>query len=168
DVLLHAWPKVSPGDELKGLTDPGMSIELVVMVLVENVQADLLVVQDIDLSVLEKESVVGAECEGAVVVGVVCEGVPGVVLSEEGVSGGIADLVNGIIGGVTFENDGESRVKVAEDGGGSEGFFEEGEHALAFAISVPWSVLSHELVEEFGDPGVIINEPAVEVGKTKK
>ncbi|KAG6899677.1 hypothetical protein C0993_007988 [Termitomyces sp. T159_Od127] len=59
-------------------------------------------------------------------------------------------------------------VKVAEDGGRGEGFLEEGEYALALAVRVSWSVLSHEPVEEFSDPKVIINELAVEVGKTKE
>ncbi|KAG6883851.1 hypothetical protein C0993_003345, partial [Termitomyces sp. T159_Od127] len=93
DVFLHTWPKVSLGDELKGLTDLGMSVKLVVVMLAEDVQADLLVVQSIDLSIPEKELVVRKEGEGAVVVGIVSGGVLGVVLSEEGVLGGIANLV---------------------------------------------------------------------------
>ncbi|KAG6894640.1 hypothetical protein C0993_011081 [Termitomyces sp. T159_Od127] len=84
DVLLHAWPKVSPEDELKGLTNPRMSMELVVMVVAE---------AGIDSSVLEKELVRGGEGERVVIVGIVCGGVLRVMLSEEGVPGGIADLV---------------------------------------------------------------------------
>ncbi|KAG6882495.1 hypothetical protein C0993_010335 [Termitomyces sp. T159_Od127] len=93
DVLLHTWPKVSSGDELKGLTNPGMSVELVVVVLAEDVQADLLVVQGIDLSISDKELVVGGEGERAIVVGIVCRSVPGVVLSEEGAPRSVVNLV---------------------------------------------------------------------------
>ncbi|KAG6867219.1 hypothetical protein C0993_005547 [Termitomyces sp. T159_Od127] len=75
---------------------------------------------------------------------------------------------DGVVGGVTFENNREGGIKVVEDGGRGEGFFEEGEYALALAVTVPQGILSHELVEGFSDPGVIINEPAVEVGKTKE
>ncbi|KAG6877374.1 hypothetical protein C0993_008010 [Termitomyces sp. T159_Od127] len=91
DVLLHAWPKVSLGDELKGLTNPGMSMELVVVVLAEDVEADCLVVWGIDLSVSEKKLVVGGECEGVVSISIVWV-VPGVMLSE-GVLGGITNFV---------------------------------------------------------------------------
>ncbi|KAG6882681.1 hypothetical protein C0993_009598, partial [Termitomyces sp. T159_Od127] len=77
-------------------------------------------------------------------------------------------ISNGVVGGIAFENNRKGGVKVVEDGGGGEGFFEEGKYALALAVPVPWSVLSHEPVEGFGDLGVIINEPAVEVGETKE
>ncbi|KAG6867264.1 hypothetical protein C0993_005123, partial [Termitomyces sp. T159_Od127] len=69
---------------------------------------------------------------------------------------------------VTLEDDGEGRVEVVEDGGGGEGFLEEGEYTLAPAVPVPWGVLPHEPVEEFGDPGVVINELAVEISKIKE
>ncbi|KAG6875530.1 hypothetical protein C0993_008775 [Termitomyces sp. T159_Od127] len=49
-----------------------------------------------------------------------------------------------------------------------EGFLEEGEYTLALAVPVPWGVLSHEPVEEFGDPRVVINEPAIKIGETKE
>ncbi|KAG6876792.1 hypothetical protein C0993_000407 [Termitomyces sp. T159_Od127] len=62
----------------------------------------------------------------------------------------------------------KGEVEVAEDAGRGEGFFEEGEYALALAVPVPWGVLSRPPVEGFSDPGVIINEPAVEVGETKE
>ncbi|KAG6876814.1 hypothetical protein C0993_000246 [Termitomyces sp. T159_Od127] len=75
DVLLHAWPKVSLGDELKGLTNPEMSTKLVVVVLAEDIQ---------------KKSVVGEEDERLVIVGSVSEGVPEIMLSEEGVPEGVA------------------------------------------------------------------------------
>ncbi|KAG6863667.1 hypothetical protein C0993_010690 [Termitomyces sp. T159_Od127] len=75
---------------------------------------------------------------------------------------------NGIVRGIAFKDNKEGGVKVVEDGDGGEGFFEEGEYALALAVPVLWSVLSCELIERFGDPRVIINEPAVEVSKTKK
>ncbi|KAG6873776.1 hypothetical protein C0993_001062, partial [Termitomyces sp. T159_Od127] len=93
DILLHTWPKVSPGDELEGLTNPGVSAELMVMVLSQDVQADLLMVQGIDLSVPKQELVVGGEGEEAVVVDLISRSVLRVVLSEEGVLGGIANLV---------------------------------------------------------------------------
>ncbi|KAG6875453.1 hypothetical protein C0993_009193, partial [Termitomyces sp. T159_Od127] len=75
---------------------------------------------------------------------------------------------DGIVGGVAFKNNEERGVKVAKDGAGGEGFLEEGEYTLAFAVPVPWGVLSCEPVEGFGDPRVIINGLAVKVGKTKK
>ncbi|KAG6893166.1 hypothetical protein C0993_001864, partial [Termitomyces sp. T159_Od127] len=75
---------------------------------------------------------------------------------------------NGVVGSVTFEDDGEKEVEVAEDGDRGEGFLEESEYTLTPAVPVPWGVLLHELVEEFGDPGVIINKLAVEIGKTKE
>ncbi|KAG6898941.1 hypothetical protein C0993_002468 [Termitomyces sp. T159_Od127] len=91
DVLLYAWPKVSLGDEQKGLINPKVSAELVV--LAEDVQADLLVIWSIDLSILEKELVIEGEGEKTVIVGIICGGVSGIVLSEEGVPGGVVDLV---------------------------------------------------------------------------
>ncbi|KAG6876283.1 hypothetical protein C0993_004460 [Termitomyces sp. T159_Od127] len=75
---------------------------------------------------------------------------------------------NGIVRGITFKYDGKGGVEVAEDGGRGEGFLEESEYTLASAVPVPWGVLSHELVEGFGDSKVVINELAVEVGETKK
>ncbi|KAG6883932.1 hypothetical protein C0993_002736 [Termitomyces sp. T159_Od127] len=75
---------------------------------------------------------------------------------------------DGIVRGVAFKDNREGGVKMVEDGGGGEGFFEEGEYALALAVPVPRSVLSCEPVERFSEPGVIINELAVKVGKTKE
>ncbi|KAG6899325.1 hypothetical protein C0993_011202 [Termitomyces sp. T159_Od127] len=75
---------------------------------------------------------------------------------------------NGVVRGVTFEDNGERGVKVVEDGGGGEGLLEEGEYALPPAVPVPWGVLPCEPVEGFGDSGVVINEPAVEIGETKE
>ncbi|KAG6884603.1 hypothetical protein C0993_009662, partial [Termitomyces sp. T159_Od127] len=77
-------------------------------------------------------------------------------------------ICNGIVRGVAFEYNGKGSVKMVEDKGGHEGCFEEGEYALALAVPVLWGVLSCEPVKGFGDPGVIINEPVIEVGKTKK
>ncbi|KAG6867742.1 hypothetical protein C0993_011752 [Termitomyces sp. T159_Od127] len=73
-----------------------------------------------------------------------------------------------IVRSIALEDDGEGGVKVAEDGGGGEGFLEEGEYTLALAVPVPWSILSREPVEGFGDPRVVINETAIEIGKTKE
>ncbi|KAG6876539.1 hypothetical protein C0993_002376 [Termitomyces sp. T159_Od127] len=69
---------------------------------------------------------------------------------------------------VAFKYNGKGGVEVAEDGGRGKGFFEEGEDTLAFAVSVPWGILPHETVEEFGDLRVVMKELSVEVGKTKK
>ncbi|KAG6876697.1 hypothetical protein C0993_001034 [Termitomyces sp. T159_Od127] len=70
--------------------------------------------------------------------------------------------------GVALKDDGEGGVEVVEDGSGGEGFLEEGEYTLAPAVPVPRGVLPCEPVEGFGDLGVVINELAVEIGKTKE
>ncbi|KAG6899368.1 hypothetical protein C0993_010854 [Termitomyces sp. T159_Od127] len=75
---------------------------------------------------------------------------------------------DGIVEGITFEDNGEGGVEVVKDGGRGEGFFEEGEYTLALAVPVPRGVLPCEPVEGFGDPKVVINELAVEIGKTKE
>ncbi|KAG6877203.1 hypothetical protein C0993_009442 [Termitomyces sp. T159_Od127] len=75
---------------------------------------------------------------------------------------------NGVVGGVALKDNGEGGVEVAEDGGRGEGLLEESEYTLAPAVPVPWGVLPCEPVEGFGDPGVVINEPAVEIGETKE
>ncbi|KAG6899729.1 hypothetical protein C0993_007459 [Termitomyces sp. T159_Od127] len=77
-------------------------------------------------------------------------------------------ISDGVVEGVALEDNEEGGVEVAEDGGRGEGFLEEGEYTLALAVPVPQDVLPHEPVEGFSDPGVIINEPAVEIGKTKE
>ncbi|KAG6883009.1 hypothetical protein C0993_008290 [Termitomyces sp. T159_Od127] len=75
---------------------------------------------------------------------------------------------NGVVKGITFENNGEKGVKMVEDEGGGKGFLEEDEYAVKLAITVSWGVLFHELVEGFGESRVIINELMVEVGETEK
>ncbi|KAG6899718.1 hypothetical protein C0993_007645, partial [Termitomyces sp. T159_Od127] len=62
------------------------------MVLAQDVQADLLMVWGIDLSVLEQKLVVRREGEGAVVVGLIGGGGSKVVLGEESVLGGVVNL----------------------------------------------------------------------------
>ncbi|KAG5334172.1 hypothetical protein C0989_004195 [Termitomyces sp. Mn162] len=68
------------------------------------------------------------------------------------------DAGNGIVRGIAFEYYQQGRVKMVENQGGGEGFFEEGKDALALAISVPGSVLLSESIKEFGDPGVVVDE----------
>ncbi|KAG6868003.1 hypothetical protein C0993_008528, partial [Termitomyces sp. T159_Od127] len=70
--------------------------------------------------------------------------------------------------GTTFEYNGKGGVKVAEDRGISEGFLEQSEYTLTFAVPTPGGVLLYELVEEFHDPKVDVDELAEEVSTIKE
>ncbi|KAG5337483.1 hypothetical protein C0989_009541 [Termitomyces sp. Mn162] len=74
-----------------------------------------------------------------------------------------------IVGGVAFKHNQQGGVKMAEDWSGGEGpLQEEEEYALALAVPIPRGVLLNELVEGFGDPGVVVDEAAIKVSKPQE
>ncbi|KAG6894049.1 hypothetical protein C0992_007693, partial [Termitomyces sp. T32_za158] len=81
DVLLHARPEISPGDELESLAYARVAPELVVVVLPEDVEVNLSVVGGVDAAIPEKQLLVVREGEG-LIRGIVRVVTPGVVLFE--------------------------------------------------------------------------------------
>ncbi|KIK75997.1 hypothetical protein PAXRUDRAFT_74074, partial [Paxillus rubicundulus Ve08.2h10] len=78
------------------------------------------------------------------------------------------DTSDGVVRGVSLDNDRGIRNPMSKNGSGSEGIFQVPESGAAFIGEVPRSVFPSEVSKQNNNVRIIEDEAAVEVGKTKE
>src|SRR5579859_2857767 len=78
------------------------------------------------------------------------------------------DSAGGIVGGICFEYSGERGIEMAEDRSGGEGRLQLFECGLGSVVPVEFATLLQKRCHWCGEFTEVLNEAAVEVGKTEK